>query len=110
MLDANIDAFPIQAKRLTAKGRRGCGLPKDSLSSREREICELVMKGVRLKEVALQLGIRVSTATSHITNAYRKLGVTSSTRLVLHFAKPNGGREVDTLPDAWPTVTLGVNR
>jgi DNA-binding CsgD family transcriptional regulator len=109
MLDANIDVFPIRAKRLTAKGRRGCGLPKDSLSSREREVCELVMKGVRLKNVALQLGIRVSTASSHLTNAYRKLGVGSSTQLAIHFAEPNAGPEVDTLPDAWPKLTKGLN-
>ena len=100
MFDANINLFPIRAGKPKAEGRHTYRFPKTSLSSREREICNLVIKGMRSKEVALQLGISSSTVDHHIGNAYRKLGVNDRTNLALHFAAPNAGPEVDNLPAA----------
>jgi DNA-binding CsgD family transcriptional regulator len=71
---------------LLRSGRHGYGLPKDSLSPRETEVCKLLTKGLLLKEVALQLGISIHTAGGHTQNAYVKLRVHNRAGLVTRFA------------------------
>ena len=72
-----------------AGGRHSNRLPKNSLSSREAEICKLLTKGMQLKDVADQLGISIHTADGHTRHAYMKLGVHDRRELVMHFALPN---------------------
>jgi DNA-binding NarL/FixJ family response regulator len=55
----------------------------DKLSSREREILELLAKGLLYKEVADQLGISRSTVNTHIEAIYRKLHVQSRTEAIM---------------------------
>jgi len=52
------------------------------LSSREREIVQLLAEGNSNKEVATHLGISVKTAETHRTNIMRKLNFRSITDLV----------------------------
>lgn len=47
----------------------------DSLSGREAEALKLIMEGKRYKEIAAELGITLPTVKSHVSSAYRKLGV-----------------------------------
>lgn len=54
----------------------------DVLSSREREIVQLIAEGNRTKEIASKLGISVKTAETHRTNLMRKLGVHSMSEIV----------------------------
>jgi len=54
----------------------------DRLTSREREIVQLVSEGKSTKEVASLLGISVKTAETHRANIMRKLQVHSVTDLV----------------------------
>jgi DNA-binding NarL/FixJ family response regulator len=54
----------------------------DRLTSREREIVQLVSEGKSTKEVASLLGISVKTAETHRANVMRKLQVHSVTDLV----------------------------
>ena len=75
-------------------------LPKDSLSPRETEVGKLLAKGLNLREAALQLKIRVSTATSHLQSIYAKLGLHERRGLVLHFAEPNVTAVRDTLTNS----------
>jgi len=52
------------------------------LSSRERQVVELLAEGKRNKEVAVSLGISLRTAETHRRNIMRKLGVHSAAQLV----------------------------
>jgi DNA-binding CsgD family transcriptional regulator len=54
----------------------------DRLTTREREIVQLVSEGKSTKEVATLLGISVKTAETHRANIMRKLQVHSVTDLV----------------------------
>jgi DNA-binding NarL/FixJ family response regulator len=64
---------------------KGGPLPKmseDRLTSREREIVQLLSEGKSSKEVASVLGISVKTAETHRANVMRKLEIHSVSELV----------------------------
>jgi DNA-binding CsgD family transcriptional regulator len=105
MFNAATKVFPIQPATSAREGWHGYRLPKESLSTRETEICKLLTTGMHLKEVAVQLAISLHTADSHTRNAYLKLGVHDRGELVRHFAQRSGDPAIDTLPDAWPKFT-----
>ena len=51
------------------------GLMTDSpLTPRERDVLELMAKGLKQRQIADQLSISMETARKHIKNAYKKLG------------------------------------
>ncbi len=51
------------------------GLMTDSpLTPRERDVLELMAKGLKQRQIAVQLSITMETARKHIKNAYKKLG------------------------------------
>ena len=51
------------------------GIITDSpLTPRERDVLELMAKGLRQRQIAEELSIKTETARKHIKNAYRKLG------------------------------------
>jgi DNA-binding CsgD family transcriptional regulator len=104
MRDADINVFPMQDGTPQAEGHHSYCLPKDSLSSRETEICRLLVKGMSLKEVAHQLSISIHTANCHTRHAYLKLGVHNRAKLVTYFEAPNIGAEQDNLPDTGPML------
>ena len=62
-------------------------LMRKSLTSREREIVQLVAEGKSSKEVAIALGISVKTAETHRSNILRKLGMHSVSELVRYAIK-----------------------
>ena len=76
------------------------GVPKTTLSSRETAICKLLIKGMRLKEVALQLNISIHTVALHTQHAYQKLDAHDRGELVRHFAEPNVNAVRNTLLDS----------
>jgi DNA-binding NarL/FixJ family response regulator len=57
-------------------------LVSDRLTSREREIVQLLAEGKSSKEVASSLGISVKTAETHRANIMRKLELHSVSELV----------------------------
>lgn len=57
-------------------------LPVDRLTSREREIVQLLSEGKSSKEVACDLSISVKTAETHRANIMRKLEIHSVSELV----------------------------
>jgi DNA-binding CsgD family transcriptional regulator len=61
------------------------------LSSREKEVVERLLQGNSNKEIALALGVSVSTVEFHLKNVYRKLGVKSRTEAILQLGKSTGG-------------------
>lgn len=56
--------------------------PFDTLSPREHEVTNLLVRGLSIKEVARQLGISPSTVDNIRAAAYLKLGVRNRTELV----------------------------
>jgi DNA-binding NarL/FixJ family response regulator len=55
-----------------------------ALTSREREVVQLLAEGKSTKEVACQLNLSVKTAETHRSNIMRKLGLHSVSELVLY--------------------------
>ena len=62
-------------------------LPRDRLTSREREIVQLLAEGKSSKEVAVALGISVKTAETHRANIMRKLELHSVSEVVRYAVK-----------------------
>jgi len=52
-----------------------------NLTEREKEILQLLMKGLSYKEIASNIFISIETLNSHIKNIYRKLNVHSRSEL-----------------------------
>ena len=68
-------------------GKNNLSLP--SLTSREREILQLLAEGKSTKEVACHLNLSVKTAETHRSNIMRKLGLHSVSELVLYAVRNN---------------------
>jgi len=67
------------------------------LSSREREVVQLISEGMSSKEIATTLKLALSTAETHRSNILRKLRLHSIAELVL-YAVRNGIIEVHVAP------------
>jgi DNA-binding NarL/FixJ family response regulator len=57
---------------------------QSALTSREREVVQLLAEGKSTKEVACHLNLSVKTAETHRSNIMRKLGLHSVSELVLY--------------------------
>ena len=55
------------------------------LSAREREVLELLSKGLPYKEIADLLGVNIETVRKHCHNTYEKLQVSSRTEAVVKY-------------------------
>ncbi len=62
---------------------------KEVLTSREREVVQLLAEGKSTKEVAVILGLSVKTAETHRSNVMRKLELHSVSELVLYAVRNN---------------------
>ncbi|MFY0575692.1 response regulator [Cystobacter fuscus] len=72
---------PPAAEPLDASGGDG-GPPVKPLSDREKEILQLIAKGVSNSEAAQVLSISKATIRTHLEHIYRKLEVTNRTEAV----------------------------
>jgi DNA-binding NarL/FixJ family response regulator len=77
-----VDGFLNEGSAIT-----GAPLMRETLTTREREIVQLVAEGASAKKVAATLGISVKTAETHRTNIMRKLNIHSVSQLVLYAVK-----------------------
>jgi len=65
------------------RGMAGAGvLPMDRLTVREREVFELIGRGLATRDIARQLNMALKTVESHLAHIKEKLGVTSGRELV----------------------------
>lgn len=80
-----IPQLHARAKPATGAGRRVArpvtGI--DALTASERRVVELVAQGLTNAEIAAQLVVSRRTVESHVSAAYRKVGVTSRVELAL---------------------------
>lgn len=72
----------IAERALDAGEHRPDGM--ETLSARERAVVDLVVKGLRNREIAGRLGIAEGTVKVHLHKVYEKLGVGSRTELVIY--------------------------
>jgi two-component system nitrate/nitrite response regulator NarP len=65
-----------------------------SLTSRERQIVNCVIRGLRNKEIARELNLRECTVKMHLHHIFDKLKLANRTQLALAFSEPenNGGQ------------------
>jgi DNA-binding NarL/FixJ family response regulator len=61
-------------------------LAAESLTAREREIMEQLVRGISDKEIASALGISTSTVKNHLYRIYEKLAVRSRTEAVVKWS------------------------
>ena len=76
-IDQNALRPPLDA------ARHGDPAPLGSLSPRELGVAELVVQGMRNREIASALGITEGTVKVHLYRVYEKLGVSSRTELLI---------------------------
>lgn len=55
------------------------------LTKREEDVFCLLLEGYTLQEAADQLGIKYSTANTHMTAIYKKLNVSSRAELIIRY-------------------------
>jgi DNA-binding NarL/FixJ family response regulator len=67
--------------------------PDEPLSPREREVLDLLSKGLRYAEIAEQLGIAPRTVSTHIHHLYAKLHVHSAAGAVGKWLDPGEGAQ-----------------
>lgn len=85
VLDGYLDRQARNVDDFSKDGDRAGG----SLTSREREVIQLLAEGKTSKEVAVTLNLSVKTAETHRTNLMRKLGLHSVADLT-RYAVRNG--------------------
>ena len=59
------------------------------LTTREKEVFELLVSGLTTKEIALTLKISEKTVRNHISNVMQKLGVKGRANAVIELLKLN---------------------
>lgn len=63
------------------------GAVKAELTSREREVAQLLGQGLRQTTIAERLGISYRTAHAHVQNARAKVGATNANHLAMMVAR-----------------------
>ena len=62
-------------------------MSKGILTSREREVFELLIKNKTTKDIAKELGISEKTVRNHVSNTMQKLGVNGRASAVVELLK-----------------------
>jgi DNA-binding NarL/FixJ family response regulator len=74
---------------LNKNGAHASAAELERLTSRERQVVQLLAEGKSSKEVAVALNLSVKTAETHRSNIMRKLGLHSVSEVVLYAVRNN---------------------
>ena len=74
---------------LNKNGAHTSAAEPERLTSRERQVVQLLAEGKSSKEVAVSLNLSVKTAETHRSNIMRKLGLHSVSEVVLYAVRNN---------------------
>ncbi len=70
----------LASRLLSRVGKQGrSGYPYETLTAREREVMQLLARGLRNKEIAARLTVSERTVNFHLANIYQKLNVSGRT-------------------------------
>ncbi len=72
----------VARKVITSFQTYSAGIETGMLTVREKEVLELLSKGLLYKEIAFQLSIRIDTVKRHCFNIYEKLHVNNRTEAI----------------------------
>lgn len=64
-------------------------LLSERLTQRERQIFDLLLKGLSNRAIASRLGISIKTVETHLSHIYRKLGVAGRIELCAQLRQQN---------------------
>lgn len=78
------DTSPVDEERVS-EGQNIRQMRVTHLTPREHDLYLLLLEGFTLKESAKQLRVKYSTANTHMTGIYRKLGVKSRAELIINY-------------------------
>lgn len=67
-------------------------------SNREEQVANLLVQGKSNKEMAVELGISISTVEFHLSNIYKKLDISSRTEAVIKLTKEKLGESIGVIP------------
>lgn len=67
----------IVVEALTSDARGGAGSPGEALTSREREVLQLLAEGHSTKQIAIRLNVSAKTVSSHREHVMHKLDIES---------------------------------
>jgi two-component system, NarL family, response regulator NreC len=84
VLRGNTYLSPDVSRSVVDTLRTSGGAPPEPLSSRERQVLQLIAEGMSTKEVASVLCISVKTAESHRTRIMQRLNIHDTATLVLY--------------------------
>lgn len=91
ILDGNPPLSPAIARRLLGHFRQLPASRSDieltDLTNREREILGLIARGLRIPDIAADLGISHHTVSDHVKNIYRKLNISSRAQAATEAAR-----------------------
>ena len=80
----SLEVLPAEKKQISAS-ENDRQMRVEQLTPRERDLFLLLLEGFTLKESAKQLLIKYSTANTHMTSIYKKLGVKSRAELIINY-------------------------
>lgn len=77
------DTLPANEKQNVAQNGRQARVAQ--LTPHEHDLYLLLLEGFTLKESAKQLGVKYSTANTHITSLYKKLEIKTRAELIINY-------------------------
>ncbi len=93
-----IDASVCQQREVNRKN--GLSRQVDGLSTRQREVFDLLLAGERSKQIARRLGIGEKTVAKHRAGVLEKMQVESVVELICMFADANPAHTMEHVPVA----------
>ncbi|MCP4149424.1 MAG: helix-turn-helix transcriptional regulator [bacterium] len=80
-LKEKLQSFYVE-NTINSKERALKLISKFKISKREREVIQLILKGMSNKDIENELFISIKTVKCHIYNIYRKVGVKNRLQLI----------------------------
>jgi DNA-binding NarL/FixJ family response regulator len=77
LMGKGVYLHPAVAERMLARGREQ---PREGLSERELEVLGLLVEGATNESIAARLFVSEKTVKTHLSNIFRKLGVSNRTQ------------------------------